>query len=248
MLPFSLAVPKELAPLGSTPAIDLVLAEAERGGIEEAVVVIGPGKELLRRHLELAQGQGSWPRLRLRFTEQREPTGLADALLAAAPLLDGEPFAVLLPDNLPLAPDYRLDSMLELWRERARSVVGVLEIDRASSGLFGNSGLIESRLLGPGVLAIDRLHDRGLGRLEIAGAATLLRACGRYVFAGEVMELLAESRRAVAGELDEIPTVQRLAARGELLGRLLPMPLFDVGHPGGLLAASAYLAGRARPA
>jgi UTP--glucose-1-phosphate uridylyltransferase len=249
MLPFSLAVPKELAPLGSKPAIDFVLDEAASAGLEEAIVVVAPGKELLRRHLELAQAGGSWPSLRLRWVEQAEPTGLADAILLCSPLLGDQPFAVLLPDNLPLSPDYRLDALLEPWRQHGRHVVGVVEIDRRWSGLFGNSGRIDSRPLAAGVLAIDRLHDRAPGRLVIDGPSgeTVSRACGRYVFGAVVLEALAASRRAVAGELDKIATVQRLAREGNLLGALLPMPLFDVGYPAGLLAASAYLAERRQP-
>jgi len=252
MLPFSLAVPKELAPLGSKPAIDFVLDEAADAGLEEAIVVVAPGKELLQRHLDLSRAGGSWPGLRIRYAEQREPTGLADAILACTGLLGDEPFAVLLPDNLPLAPDYRLASLLELWREHGRHVVGVIEIDWRWSGRFGNSGRIDSRPLAPGVLAIERLHDRGPGRLEIAGApdaqrSTVLRACGRYVLGPAALDALAASRRDTRGELDEIPAVQRLAREGNLLGALLPMPLFDVGHPAGLLAASAWLAERANP-
>ncbi len=64
------------------------------------------------------------------------------------------------------------------------------------------------------------------------------------MFGTEIFALLAESRRAATGELDEVPAVQRLAREHGLLGALLPMPLFDVGHPSGLLAASAYLASR----
>ena len=62
------------------------------------------------------------------------------------------------------------------------------------------------------------------------------------MFGTEILGLLAESRRGAAGELDEVPAVQRLAREHRLLGALLPMPLFDVGYPSGLLAASAYLA------
>ena len=222
--PFSLAVPKELAPLGSKPAIHFVLDEAARAALEEAIVVVAPGKELLRRYLDLAQEEGAWPGLRLRYATQEQPTGLADAITVCAPLLEGEPFAVLLPDNLPLAPDYRLDSMLDLWRRRGKNVVGVIEIDRRWSGLFGNSGRIDSRPLEPGVLAIDRVHDKAPGRLAIDGStdAPLLRACGRYVFGNEIFALLAASRRAATGELDEVPAVQRLARDGQAARRAPP--------------------------
>ena len=243
MHPFTLAVPKELAPLGNRPAIHLVLDEAAGAGIDEAIVVVAPDKELLRLYLERAQAEGSWPGLRLRFVLQPEPTGLADAIALCDGELEGAPFAVLLPDNLPLAPKYRLDPLLALWREHGRHGVAVIEVDRRWSGLYGNSGRIEYRAVAPGVIAIERLHDKEPGRLAVADGTRLLRACGRYVFGSEVFERLLEARRAApTGELSEVPAVQRLALEGRLLGALVPQPLFDVGHPAGLLAASAYLA------
>ena len=57
--------------------------------------------------------------------------------------------------------------------------------------------------------------------------------------------LLESTRVGIEGELDEVPAVQRLARDGRLVGAMLPMPLFDVGHPSGLLAASAHLSSRA---
>ena len=247
MQPFSWSVPKELAPLGSTPAIHFVLDEATGAGVEEAIIVTAPGKELLRRHLELAQHRGAWSGLRLRFVTQEEPTGLADAIALSAPLLDDQPFAVLLPDNLTLAADHRLAALFEAWQP-GHAVVGVLELDARSSGLFGNSGRIDARPQRNGVLAIDRLHDKRPGRFEIADHAStpVLRACGRYVFGNDVFRLLEWSRRGTTGEVDEVPAVQRLAREGKLIGVVLPMPLFDVGHPSGLLAASAHLARAAR--
>jgi UTP-glucose-1-phosphate uridylyltransferase len=158
-------------------------------------------------------------------------------------VLRDEPFALLLPDNLPLSPDYRLEAMLDLWARRRRAVLGVLSLDSRSSGLYGNSGRIEHREIAAGVLAIDRLHDKGPGRLEIPPGTRVLRACGRYVFGSEVFARLAEARGAAAdGDRSEVPAVQLLAREGALLGALLPGPLFDVGHPAGLLAASAHLA------
>ena len=243
MLPFSLAVPKELAPLGSRPAIHLVLDEAAAAGIEEAIVVVAPDKPLVRRYLELAQDEGAWPGIGLRFAVQEEPTGLADAITVCGDLLEGEPFALLLPDNLPLAPDYRLGALLGLWSERGRNGVGVLEIDSTWSGLYGNSGRIEHRAIAPGVLAIDRLHDKESGWLHVPAGSRVMRACGRYVFGPDFLERIEASRAGARGEISEVPAVQLLATEGLLLGAVLPSPLFDVGHPRGLLAASAFLAG-----
>ena len=52
MLPFSKVVPKELLPVVDTPAIQLVVEEAARSGIEEIIFVISPGRTLAVEHLQ----------------------------------------------------------------------------------------------------------------------------------------------------------------------------------------------------
>lgn len=241
MRPVTLAVPKELLPVGSKPAIQHVVEEAVAAGIEELGVVIGPGKELVRSYLETARDRGLLPGVELEFLWQGEPTGLADAIWLGRRFTGEEPFALLLPDNVLLSPDYRLALLTDLFARSGRDVVGLLALDSSQSGRFGDSGRFEGRRLEPGVFEIGRLQDKRAGRLRIAPGETVIRTCGRYVCRPGLMRRIEELRGAAAGELDEVPAYQQIAREGGLLGRELPPPLFDVGHPSGFLAACAYL-------
>ena len=179
------------------------------------------------------------------FPIQEEPRGLADAIWVSRRFLDGEPFALLLPDNVLLSPKHRLATMTELHLRSGKDVVGILELDASQTGSYGNSGLFEGEERRPGVFEIHRLRDKGPGRLSIAAGETVRRTCGRYVCRPHLLEGIEELRRDAEGELDEVPVYQRIAAVGGLLGRVLPAPLFDVGHPSGFLAANAWLHQRA---
>ena len=44
-LPLTKVVPKELAPIVSTPTIEFVVAEAAGNGLSDLLVVLGPGKD-----------------------------------------------------------------------------------------------------------------------------------------------------------------------------------------------------------
>lgn len=241
MRPVTWAVPKELLPVGTRPAIHRVVEEAAAAGLDRIGVVIGPGKELIRDYLETAQRQGEFQGLSFVYLRQEEPRGLADAISVSRAFTGDDPFALLLPDNVLLAPAYRLSSMTDLFVRSGKDVVGVLELDSSESGRYGNSGLFEGSRVEPGVFAIERLRDKLPGRLEIAAGETALRTCGRYICRPHVMRWIDELRPDVEGEFDEVPVYQRIAAEGGLLGRQLPLPLFDVGHPSGFLAANAYL-------
>src|SRR6476646_9166087 len=49
-LPATKAQPKGLLPIVDTPTIQLVVEEALAGGLEDVIVVLGPGQEALRAH------------------------------------------------------------------------------------------------------------------------------------------------------------------------------------------------------
>lgn len=242
MEPFSLAVPKELAPLGARPALHRVIDEAAAAGLDRIAVISAPGKDLLERYVEAVQAKGDWVGVEFSWLLQEEPLGLGDAISLAREFSSGESFALLLPDNLPLADEYRLDDLLTAHERHDRHVVGVLRLDHSWSGLYGNCGRIDSREIEPDVVVVEGIADKRPGKLQISAGEEVLRTCGRYVCQTDIFERIEALRPTSVGELDEVPAYQQLASEGKLIGRIIPPPLFDVGHARGLLAASAWLA------
>ena len=260
MAPFSRLAPKELAPIGSVPALQLVLEEIAAAGLVEVGIVVRPGKaELIERCVEQTGPRADGPdprRLEVTWIEQPQPRGLGDAILCAQGFLRREPFALLLPDNLLLGAEHRLADLTRLHAETGRDVLGVLELGAEQSGEYGNCGLIDYRVPDPSrprVLELLRLHDKGPGRLLVGEGEVKRRTCGRYVCTPELLDELdsvrEEMRRHGAdGELDEVPAYQRLIERRGAVGYVLAGPLFDVGYPLGYLAACAFEYRRQREA
>jgi UTP--glucose-1-phosphate uridylyltransferase len=241
MRPWTLSLPKEMASLGSRPAIHWVIEEAAAAGIETAGLVLRPGKEILVDYLLRAQEAGELPSLGLEILYQQEPTGLGDAILLASDFTGNEPFAILLPDNLPLSPDYRLQPLLRLAETEGREALGVIRVDSSQAGLYGDSGVIDCRSAPDGTLEITRLRDKRPGRLRPRPGRPVLRACGRLVCQPSFHRHLEEARPAGAEDYDEVAALQRVIRERGAAGLLLPPPLFDLGHPDGLLAAAAFL-------
>jgi UTP--glucose-1-phosphate uridylyltransferase len=241
MRPFSLAVPKELAPLGSQPALQLVLEEARAAGITDVALVLRQEKSILEEYLLRAREGGLLEDLGLHYLYQPEPKGLAEAMSLARDFAGDDPFLLLLPDNVFLSPEHTLSPMLALAEERQQEVVGLIEVDHRQNGLFGDSGRIEGREIGPGVFSIRKLQDKRPGRLSLRPGEGGLRACGRSVWRPHVFDFIDRLRSGVRGEFDEVPVLQAIVAAHGALGVRLAPPLFDIGHPEGLLAASAYL-------
>lgn len=247
MLPFTHVVPKELAPLGSRPALDFVVREALEAGLDHLGVVVGPEKGLVRDYLERLRDHEELPIASLEFIFQEVPLGLAEAMALARSFSDGEPFALVLPDNIFLSPDHSLGRMVEAAQRHGQDAVGVIRVGHEQSGRYGNCGRIEFDALPCGDLALRHLASKGPGRLEIAPGETVLRACGRYICQPHVFDYIDRLRPEIRGEYSEVPVYQRIISERGAVGVELPGPLFDVGHPSGFLAANAFLAAAPEP-
>ena len=67
-LPVTRVVPKEMLPVGSNPAIQLIVEEALAAGADEVVIVTSPEKEIIKRYFD---GEPDLAR-RLRWAYQTE--------------------------------------------------------------------------------------------------------------------------------------------------------------------------------
>ncbi len=241
MHPVSRFVPKEILPLGARPMIQFTLQEALKAGIPNIAVVVSPQKPLLGEFLKDFQQHWSGPPFRLELVQQTQPRGLADAIGCCRRLVEGGPFAILLPDNALFSPLYCLSSLVELYWEWKRDVMGVIELGPEQSGLYGNCGRIGYQMERPGVLTIERLEGKVPGQLEVPVGQSILRSCGRYVAAPWFFEYIDRIRPQVEGEFDEVPVYQQIIREHQATGYLIPPPLFDTGNEKGYLAANAFL-------
>ena len=116
-LPATKAVPKELMPIGDTPAIQIIIDEALGAGIEHIVVVSSRTKPAIEQYFapddalvatlrekgkddvadRLAAIGRDW---RVTIAYQDNPRGLGHAVGCGREAVGDEPFAVLLPDEL----------------------------------------------------------------------------------------------------------------------------------------------------
>ncbi len=252
MRPISSLLPKELVPLGATPALRFIVQEAWDAGIRELVIVHRAEKPLLESYLRTVAEEPGLEELELRFVVQEEPRGLADAIEKAMPLLEDEPFAMLLPDNFLPAPDYALADLVSLHRRTGADVVGVLELDHRHSGRFGNCGRLgyraaetsEAGELAARALRVESWESKGDGVMEIAPGEIVRRNCGRYICLPHVHRYHTRARAEQdesRGELSEVDIYQRVLLDHPLWGLVLPDPVFDLGNPDGYLAACAWI-------
>ena len=224
-LPFTKAVPKELAPIVTTPTLELVIAEAAGVGVEQVIVVNGPGKpaiadyfapdEELEAALEAkgdATGVESIRRAAkladVRFTEQKEPRGLGDAIAHGEGFAAGEPIAVLLPDDLIDERDDLLGPMLDLQAERGGVVLALLDVGPSEIRKYGC--VVPAEGQDGDVIRIVDLVEKPAPE----DAPSTLAVIGRYVLPAEIFDALRRTEPGSGGEIQVTDAIKALADDG----------------------------------
>ncbi len=226
-LPLTKSVPKELAPLVSTPALEFVVAEAAAHGVSDVLLVVSAGKAAIGNYfrtddeLEAAlEAKGDQAGLALvrrapalatiHEVEQLQPRGLGDAVAHGAEFSAGEPFAVLLPDDLIDDRDHLLAKMIDVFDEYGGIVLGLIDVGPANISRYGAVTLAAGSTQSDEVVAISDLVEKP----PAAEAPSTLAIIGRYVLPPEIFDALRTTQAGAGGEIQLTDAMKALAGRG----------------------------------
>lgn len=241
-LPLARVVPKELLPIGTRPALDLVVSELVDAGIDEIVVITSRRKRGIEdwfdRDPELEAvfaREGATdklakirpPDVKVSFVRQPEMRGTGHALLLARPFIGDAPFVVAYPDDLFGSPNCSAE-LVETWRRTGGSVLSAMQLGPDED---------PSRY---GVLDVDgELRVRELVEKPAPGTEpSRLVSLGRYLFTPDLFDELEKgAREHGAGEFYHVGAVNALAARGRVSARVVSGKRYDTGTPLGYLQA-----------
>ncbi|HEV3226766.1 MAG TPA: UTP--glucose-1-phosphate uridylyltransferase GalU [Acidimicrobiales bacterium] len=251
-LPASKSQPKEMLPVVDKPAIQYVVEEAVRAGIDDILIITSRGKSSLEDHfdrsieLELElEHRGKLDALKevralaeladIHYVRQGEALGLGHAVSVARPHVGDEPFVVMLGDDIMDGRLPLLEGMIEAYERLDRSVIALMEVDDPS--IYG--------------CARPEPADGGLVRiLEIvekpprAEAPSNLAVMGRYVFTPEIFDALAHVRPGVGGEVQLTDGIALLMQEQDVYGFPFSEGRYDTGNKLDYLKATVELASR----
>jgi UTP--glucose-1-phosphate uridylyltransferase len=248
-LPVTKAVPKELLPIGDTPAIQLIIDEAIGAGIEHIDVVSSRTKPAIERYFEpddelvamlrekgkddiVERLQSIGRDWRVTITYQDNPRGLGHAVGCARRAVGDEPFAVLLPDEL-MGNSSLLAQMNGVCASSGGSVVGVKQVPRSEVSAYGvldPAGPIDA----DGVIRVRDLVEKP----AVDEAPSEYIIIGRYVLTPDVFDEIDRLTPGAGGELQLTDALRAQAARSPFHGVLSPVERYDTGNPIGFLEAA----------
>lgn len=251
-LPATKAQPKEMLPVVDTPAIQYVVEEAVAAGIDDILIITGRNKRAIEDHfdrnveleIELAE-KGKDAELAdvrrladladIHYVRQGEPLGLGHAVSVAAKHVGGEPFVVMLGDDLMDGPGL-LSSMIDVYGRTGSSVVALMEVPGPEISYYGCAAASP----GPeeGLVRIDGLVEKP----AFDEAPSNLAVMGRYLFTPSIFDALELVEPGRGGEIQLTDAIALLLANEQVLGRTFTSGRFDTGNKLDYLKATVELA------
>jgi len=250
-LPTTRSQPKEMMPLVDKPLIQYAVEEAMDSGIEQIIMVTARGKQSMEDYFDscfelehFLEQKGDEEHLRqmcalsslvdICYIRQKEQLGLGHAILTAKNIVGGEPFAVILPDDIIDSRIPSLKSMIDIFEKYE---AGVIAVERVSDEDTRRYGIIEPEPVAKNVYQILSLVEKP----EPAQAPSRLGIVGRYVLTPETFETIMVTPPGKGNEIQITDALQILLKQQKLYAYELEGVRYDTGtHLGWLKANVAY--------
>ncbi|RUO61662.1 UTP--glucose-1-phosphate uridylyltransferase GalU [Pseudidiomarina marina] len=220
MLPATKAIPKEMLPLVDRPLIQYIVEECAAAGLTDIILVTHSSKSAIENHFDanyeledmlekrakdqlLAEVRAICPpQVTVMAVRQDVAKGLGHAVLCARPLIEDQPFAVVLPDVLvdSASCDLSRDNLAEMVANFNASGAAQVMVEKVPAELVNQYGVadINGVELAPGEQAsIKRLVEKP----PVDEAPSDLAVVGRYVFPAALWALLEKTPPGAGNEI-----------------------------------------------
>jgi UTP--glucose-1-phosphate uridylyltransferase len=254
-LPATKAIPKEMLPIVDKPTIQYVVEEVVQSGLANVVFVSSQGKGEIEDHFdhnprleqrlrdlgkkeELQDIEKIAKMVSVSSVRQKEPLGLGHAILVTQALLEGEPFAVLLGDDIFTGEVPCLKQLLEVYESCQASVVAVMEVPPESVSRYGVVAVE------PAKGNDDRLY-RVRGMVEKPApedAPSNLIIPGRYILTPGIFEALHDTKPGAGGEIQLTDGLQGLIEKEPVYAYRFRGVRYDAGNKLEYLMATVQFA------
>jgi UTP--glucose-1-phosphate uridylyltransferase len=248
-LPATKASPKEMLPIVDKPLIQHAVEEAVAAGITHMVFVTGRNKRAIEDHFDkayeleteltgrgrhklLEQVQDIIPKhVTCSYVRQSVALGLGHAVLSAKAVVRGEPFAVILADDLIDAQVPVLKQMVEVYEHRHRSVIAVQNVPREDTASYG---IIQGEPDGDRLLRMTGIVEKP----SPEQAPSTLAVVGRYILTPAIMDHLERVQPGAGGEIQLTDAIASLLHEETVLGYAFEGTRYDCGSKLGYLQAN----------
>lgn len=252
-LPATKAMPKEMLPIVDKPTIQYIAEEILESGIDQILIISGHAKRAIEDHFDSSpeleshlyeHGKMSVLKeirkissIKIHYVRQQYMRGLGDAILCAKDFVDGEPFGVILGDDVVYHTEKpALKQLMEQYEQTGGTVIGC-------------QCVAPERVSAYGIIAGKEINDKGLLKVDdmiekpsISEAPSRVAALGRYVITPEVFEVLEQTAPGKGGEIQLTDALRVMAHAGNVYAYCFEGKRYDTGDKLGFLKATVEYA------
>jgi UTP--glucose-1-phosphate uridylyltransferase len=239
-LPATKSQPKEMLPVIDKPAIQYVVEEAVRAGIEDICIVTSSSKRSLEDHFDrnfelehLLASKGKDAErdevvaladlADFHYVRQGEPLGLGHAVSVARRHVGNHPFVVLLGDEFMADGSGLLEGMIATHDEHGCSVLALMEVEGDEIARYGSA---DAESFGERLVKVNGVVEKP----KPAEAPSNLAVMGRYVLTAEIFDHIADLKPGAGGELQLTDAIGTLLGEQMVLGYTFSEGRYDTGQ------------------
>ena len=250
-LPATKAIPKEMLPIIDKPLIEYAVEEAVDAGIEEIIFITSHTKIAIENHfdsnfeleekLEKSNNKeyislinpDKFKNVRFTYVRQKSQKGLGDAIAHASHLINDEPFAILLADDLIISDKSCLQQLAEIYYENQASVLGVNRVQKENISKYG---VIEPNVI-DGNLFIKNIIEKP----SPDKAPSDLAVVGRYIFDSKIFHYLEQVTEDGSNEIQLTDAIQLMLSDHKISACEYHGNKFDCGSKSGYVEATVFM-------
>lgn len=253
-LPETKAMPKEMLPIVDKPTIQYIVEEIKASGIEQILIISGHAKRAIEDHfdsspeleqhlyesgkLDLLKEVRQVASVKIHYTRQQYMRGLGDAILCAKEFMDGEPFGVILGDDVVYngSGEPALKQLISQYDKTGGTIIGcqLVRPEQVSSYGIINGTPTEN----PDLLKVKNMIEKP----SIEEAPSRFAALGRYVITPEVFKILEQTKPGKGGEIQLTDALRVMAKNGNVYAYNFKGKRYDTGNKLGYLKATVEFA------
>ncbi len=254
-LPATKAQPKEMLPIVDKPIIQYGRKKTMGAGCDQIIIITGRGKQSIEDHFDVSYELEKMLEERKKtellkvvrdisdmmhvfYVRQKEALGLGHAVLMAKELVNDEPFATLLADDVIDAKVPCLKQMIDVFDEKQASVLAIQKVEGRGISAYG---VIKAKPVdGSGGKLFEVLDLVEKPKFE--DAPSDLAVIGRYVLTPTVFESLSNIQAGAGGELQLTDGLRHLLKKEKIYGFIFDGKRHDAGDKLGFLKATVEFA------
>jgi len=248
-LPATKASPKEMLPIVDKPLIQYAVEEAIEAGITDLIFITGRNKRSIEDHFDKAYELEKELELKNKtemlkvvqnivpgnvnciYIRQTESLGLGHAVLCAKPVVENEPFVIILADELIDAKPGVLSQMLEVYNETGSSILGLDEVAKEDVSSYGIVKLAEKSLK-------HQKIEQIIEKPKPEEAPSNLAVIGRYILTPRIFNELSRTTKSINGEIQLTDAIAKLLQYEAIFAHKIHGKRYDCGSKLGYLKAT----------